>query len=207
MISSLILVLSNSFPVELRHIQFSVMRQEKDINKYKKNQLGWFLFSSHVPQSLWMSCWHVSKGDNTNVISTQLLHLSSHCVCSAGVMDEEDKQMWRDEDRGDEDRSPSDIDDVSVCAVLLFIVIVIVVVLMYIRTKEQSKVSPHLNTSLVMDTNSSLVLQTRTMCHHWELEMFHWTKLNSSQYLKRCRSWEIIVSCLVASFSAMGRLL
>lgn len=76
-------------------------------------------------------------------------------------MDEEDKQMWRDEDR-----SPSDIDDVSVCAVLLFIVIVIVVVLMYIRTKEQSKVSPHLSTSLVMDINSSLVLQTRTMCHH-----------------------------------------
>lgn len=30
-------------------------------------------------------------------------------------MDEEDKQMWRDKDRGDEDRSPSDIDDVSVC--------------------------------------------------------------------------------------------
>lgn len=82
-----------------------------------------------------MSCRLVSK---CKVISTQLLHLYSHCVCSAGVMDEEDKQMWRDKDRGDEDRSPSDIVGVSVCAVLLFIVIV-VVVLRYIR---QRKVSP-----------------------------------------------------------------
>lgn len=55
-------------------------------------------------------------------------------------MDEEDKQMWRDKDRRDEDRSPSNIDDVSVCAVLLFIVIVVVVVVLrYIR---QRKVSP-----------------------------------------------------------------
>lgn len=51
MISSLILVLSNSFPVELRHIRFSVMRQEKDINKYKKISLVDF-FSSYEPQSL-----------------------------------------------------------------------------------------------------------------------------------------------------------
>lgn len=36
-------------------------------------------------------------------------------------MDEEDKQMWRDKDRGDEDRSPSDIDDVSLCVLCYFL--------------------------------------------------------------------------------------
>lgn len=57
-------------------------------------------------------------------------------------MEEEDKQMWRDKDRRDEDRSPSNIDDVSVCAVLLFIVIVIVVVIMYIRQRNKAKYPP-----------------------------------------------------------------
>lgn len=50
--------------------------------------------------------------------------------------------MWRDKDRGDEDMFPSNIDDVSVCAVLLFIVIVIVVVLMYIRLRYKAKIPP-----------------------------------------------------------------
>ncbi|XP_039463378.1 butyrophilin-like protein 3 isoform X1 [Oreochromis aureus] len=63
-------------------------------------------------------------------------------ITASGVMDEEDKQMWRDKDRGDEDRSPSNIDDVSVCAVLLFIVIVILVVLMYIRQRNKAKYPP-----------------------------------------------------------------
>lgn len=57
-------------------------------------------------------------------------------------MDEEHKQMWRDKDRGDEDMFPSNIDDVSVCAVLLFIVIVILVVLMYIRQRNKAKYPP-----------------------------------------------------------------